>query len=204
MAEATARPDAAERIVVRSYRAVFALERRIYRIDNLTLNPSGVPLRGIVYAVAVALAVAVCSTLPVVGLGLRLLPWFVRLVGLPLALAAFACVVRIEGRVFHQAVGALLGFLLLPRERAGLGAASSRCGEVRAVGEVVFACCGSEGYPVRLRYRGPGVALVRGLAAPSQRGRCLTAFTGPGPAKAVAVPAGGVLELRPRPAGDGC
>ena len=30
--------------------SVFALERRIYRIDTLRLNPSGVPLRGIGYA----------------------------------------------------------------------------------------------------------------------------------------------------------
>jgi hypothetical protein len=35
---------------IRSYRAVFDLERRIYRIDRLRLNPSGVPVRGVIDA----------------------------------------------------------------------------------------------------------------------------------------------------------
>ena len=38
------------RIEVRSYRTVFDLERRLYRIDRLRLNPGGVPVRGIVTA----------------------------------------------------------------------------------------------------------------------------------------------------------
>ena len=36
-------------IEIRSYRAVFDLERRIYRVDRLRLNPGGVPVRGVVY-----------------------------------------------------------------------------------------------------------------------------------------------------------
>ena len=34
---------------IRSYRRVFDLERRVYSVDRLRLNPSGVPVRGIVY-----------------------------------------------------------------------------------------------------------------------------------------------------------
>ena len=34
---------------IRSYRRVFDLERRIYRVDRLRLNPGGVPVRGVVY-----------------------------------------------------------------------------------------------------------------------------------------------------------
>ena len=43
---------------------MFALERRIYRIDTLRLNPSGVPLRGIVYAAALVVAALVAGALP--------------------------------------------------------------------------------------------------------------------------------------------
>ena len=39
---------------VRSYRRVFDLERRIYSIDRMRLNPSGVPLRGVVYFLVLA------------------------------------------------------------------------------------------------------------------------------------------------------
>ena len=42
---------------IRSYRRVFDLERRIYRIDRLRLNPGGVPVRGVVYfLVAIVMA----------------------------------------------------------------------------------------------------------------------------------------------------
>jgi hypothetical protein len=31
---------------IRSFRRVFDLERRIYRVDRLRLNPGGIPVRG--------------------------------------------------------------------------------------------------------------------------------------------------------------
>ena len=34
-------------IEIRSYRRVFDLERRIYSIDRVRLNPGGVPVRGV-------------------------------------------------------------------------------------------------------------------------------------------------------------
>ncbi len=40
-------------IEIRSYRAVFDLERRIYRVDQLRLNPGGIPVRGVVYFLAI-------------------------------------------------------------------------------------------------------------------------------------------------------
>ncbi len=49
---------------IRSFRSVFALERRIYRIDTLRLNPAGVPLRGIAYAVALVLLALVGGAVP--------------------------------------------------------------------------------------------------------------------------------------------
>ena len=44
---------------IRSYRAVFDLERRIYRVDRMRLNPAGVPVRGIVYFLALLAAIVV-------------------------------------------------------------------------------------------------------------------------------------------------
>ena len=40
-------------IEIRSYRRVFDLERRVYSVDRLRLNPGGVPVRGIVYLLAI-------------------------------------------------------------------------------------------------------------------------------------------------------
>jgi hypothetical protein len=74
---------AGEQITIHSYRAVFDLERRIYRIDTLRLNPAGVPLRGILYAAVLALLALVVCRLGALGWPLRALPWYVRLVLAP-------------------------------------------------------------------------------------------------------------------------
>ena len=92
---------------VRSYRAVFELERRVYRIDTIRLNPGGVPLRGIVYAAAAVVMSLVAGRLPPVRLILGPLPWYVRYLGLPIGLAAVAAIARIDGRPFHLAAWAL-------------------------------------------------------------------------------------------------
>lgn len=88
---------------IRSYRRVFALERRLYRIDSIPLNPNGVPLRGIAYFAALLAMALVMSRLTLVGAAVRLLPWYVRELAGP-ALGAFVLTaVRIEGRPFHLA-----------------------------------------------------------------------------------------------------
>ncbi|HEY1689040.1 MAG TPA: hypothetical protein VGF95_09285 [Solirubrobacteraceae bacterium] len=106
---------------IHSYRAVFDLERRIYRIDRLRLNPNGVPLRGIVYCLALALAVAILSSLPLLRAGLQLVPWYLRELGLPGAAGALLTVVRIEGRPFHLAALALFAHTFTPRLLTGAG-----------------------------------------------------------------------------------
>lgn len=106
---------------IHSYRAVFDLERRIYRVDRLRLNPSGVPMRGVVYCIAVAVAVAVLSGLPLLGAGLTLIPWYLRELALPGMLAALLTVMRIEGRPFHLAALALLAHASAPRLLTGAG-----------------------------------------------------------------------------------
>src|SRR3954467_9308640 len=91
-------------VEIRSYRPVFDLERRLYRIDRLRLNPGGVPVRGIVYGVGLTIIVAVLAALPLLGWPLRALPWPARHLLLPTLLAAALTVVRVDGRPWHVAV----------------------------------------------------------------------------------------------------
>jgi hypothetical protein len=148
-------------IEVPSYRAVFDLERRVYRIDRLRLNPGGVPLRGFVYCAALALAMLVLAALPVSGLVLQLFPWYLRDIAVPAAGAALLSIVRVEGRCFH--------FAALSLARHALGARCSRgLRRCRALStgrrwhppELLFLPDGSDARLRRLRFTGPGAALV--------------------------------------------
>ena len=103
------------RIEVRSYRTVFDLERRLYRIDRVRLNPGGVPVRGVVYGVVLTVVVAVLAGLPVLGWPLRALPWPARHLLLPTVLAAALTVVRVDGRPCHVALRSLIELAIGPR-----------------------------------------------------------------------------------------
>lgn len=166
---------------IRSYRAVFDLERRIYRVDRIRLNPAGVPVRGVVYAlVLIAFVLAAGSQPPLRAIAERL-PWYLLDVGLPVGAAAVLCVVRIDGRPFHLAARALLGHRLAARQLGGLrplrGArlqvASPRDGKLGRARtehaapslrwwppEILLLPDGSDARMRRLRYVGPGAVLV--------------------------------------------
>lgn len=139
---------------IRSYRSVFDLERRIYQVDRVRLNPSGVPVRGAVYClVLVALALLV-GALPLLGVLVRVLPWYLRELAGPLGGAALLCALRIDGRPFHQAAGALVRYAAGPRLVHGDGSAGVPAQRWRP-GEMVVLPDGSEGRLRRLRYSGP-------------------------------------------------
>jgi hypothetical protein len=150
-----------ERLEVRSYRDVFALERRLYRIDTVRLNPGGVPIRGVVYCgVLLALLLALAS-LPVTGWFLALLPWYARDVVLPAGGAALLALVRVEGRAFHLAAYALARHVCSDRQLSGLVASSSvRAGRRWVPPELVLLADGSDARLRRLRFVGPGALLV--------------------------------------------
>lgn len=144
---------------IRSYRNVFDLERRIYRVDRLRLNPGGVPLRGIVYFLAILVTTLIAGHLPVFGAVSRVLPWYARDVGVPGALAALLTLIKIEGRSFHLAALALLRYVCAPRELAGprpRGPSDRRW----HLDELIVLADGSDARLRRLRYTGPGAVLV--------------------------------------------
>jgi hypothetical protein len=150
-----------EPLEIRSFRSVFDLERRVYRIDRFRLNPSGVPLRGIVYLIGLVVLARVLDALPLVGALLRMVPWWGRDLLAPTVVAAVLAVLRIEGRPAHLAVRSLVAHAASPHHLTGLQpCAPLRRGWVPA--SLTLIADGSEGTPRRLRYRGPGAVLVHG------------------------------------------
>ncbi len=173
---------------IRSYRAVFDLERRIYRIDRLRLNPGGIPVRGVVYCLAILTGLALAVALPLLGTAIRGLPWYLRDLLLPAGGAALLTMIRVEGRPFHLAAAALARHALGPRRLAGLTTAfdggapetARRAGRPRSPGasparvwrpeELLVLPDGSDPRLRGLRFTGPGAVLVRVAHERSTRG----------------------------------
>jgi hypothetical protein len=149
---------------IRSYRAVFDLERRIYRVDELRLNPGGIPVRGVVYFLAILLAMLIAGGLPLVGAAIGALPWYLRDLALPVVSATVLSVIRIEGRPFHLAAYALLRYQAGSRRLIGDQPAGVRpCGgpgECWRPEEILLLPDGSDAGMRRLRYTGPGAVLI--------------------------------------------
>ncbi len=144
---------------VRSYRTVFDLERRIYRIDRVRLNPAGIPVRGVVYFLLLLTVIAGLERLPGLGSVIGAVPWYVRNVGAPAGCAALLVLVRVEGRSSHLAAQALLAHLLTPRHLRGLAAAARDTACWRPP-ELVALADGSDPRMRRVRFTGPGAVLV--------------------------------------------
>jgi hypothetical protein len=142
-------------IEVRSYRGVFALERRVYRIDSLRLHPAGVPLRGVAYVLALILASIAFGSLPPISL----IPWYVRSGAIPLVLGGVLTAMRIDGRTVHLSLRALLGWRLGPRSLTRF----AKTPRARTRWRPPALLCipdGSDASLRAIRYRGPGVALI--------------------------------------------
>jgi hypothetical protein len=144
---------------IRSFRRVFDLERRIYSVDTLRLNPGGVPVRGVAYFFALLCSALVASRLPLGGLLIGMVPWYLVDLAAPLIGAALLSVLRLDGRTFHLGARALLLFWTGPRRLGGL----RRCDPIGLVWHpdpIVLLPDGSDGRMRRLRYKGPGAVLV--------------------------------------------
>lgn len=97
-----ARPD--ERLVIRSYRRVFQIDRRIYRVDRWALPvPDGISLRSIAYAAVALCLILLLGAFPGPAQLLSLLSPPLRYVVLPIAVAMLLRNVTPDGRVAHRA-----------------------------------------------------------------------------------------------------
>jgi hypothetical protein len=150
---------------IRSYRRVFDLERRIYRVDRLRLNPGGIPVRGVVYFLAILAASLVSARLPVLAIVARAMPWYLRDLALPGLGAALLTIIRVEGRPFHLAARAIVRFRANPRSGTALhhrrssgGGGSARSWRPE---RILMLPDGSDARMRRLRFTGPGALLVR-------------------------------------------
>ncbi len=144
---------------IRSYRRVFDLERRVYSVDRIRLNPGGVPVRGIVYLVVLVLATTIAARLPVSGTALALVPWYLRELALPAVLAAALATIRLDGRAFHLAALAGARALCRPRRTTSLQR-PSRTGSRWRPPELLFLPDGSDARLRALRYVGPGAVRI--------------------------------------------
>jgi hypothetical protein len=147
-------------IAIDSYRSVFDLERRIYRVDKLRLNPSGVPVRGVAYFTALLLVALVAASAPMLGPVVGLLPWYLRDLVSPAAGAALFAAIRIEGRPFHLAAWTLARYVCGPSRLLGHRRAP-KSGREWCPPPVLLLPDGSEGRLRRLRCTGPGAVRVR-------------------------------------------
>jgi hypothetical protein len=146
-------------IELRSYRRVFDLERRVYSIDRLRLNPGGVPIRGLIYFLILLAIDLIAGRLPLIRSVVALAPWFVRDLLLPGAAATLLSVIRVEGRAFHAAAYSVLRFRLGPRRLAGFRGCASIGGRWYPP-DILMLPDGSEAELRRLRYTGPGAVRV--------------------------------------------
>jgi TcpE family len=189
-----------ERLVIRSYRRVFEVDRRIYRVDRWALPvPGGVPLRGLGYFIATLLFVVLGGRVPGLAPLLGLLSAPLRYVVLPLAVAVLGTQVAPDGRSAHRFAWDWLRLRMRARRRcAGRvvtlegepvnwdGAlatcwdehgTSLRRAQVRGPARVTFA--------VPVRFEGAGSRLVARSTAVSEA------------SQAVVMGGGEVLEVRP-------
>lgn len=121
-------------IEIRSYRQVFALERRLYRIEGLRLNPAGIPLRGIGCFLVLACAGLLLGRVPLAGDAVAVVPWYLREGAVPALGAFLLTAVRVEGRPLHVAAVALIRWRMGARELCGLRATSRSCWQPKGEG----------------------------------------------------------------------
>jgi hypothetical protein len=195
-------------MVIRSFRRVFDLERRIYRLDALRLNPGGVPVRVLVYFLALLLGFVLVARLPVLGEALSLAPWYLRDLALPAICAAGLAALRVDGRPGHLAAYAIARIWLQPRHLVG-GRPRPRPPERWWPPDFVLLPDGAEGCLRRMRYDGPGQAMIAvahrrvaatrpHVAAPARAVIAVSATTAarrPRALRVIVLPLGGRLEL---------
>ena len=108
-----------ERVPVRSYRSIFSVDRRIYKVERWRLPvPGGVPLSALLYFAAAVAAVVVLRRVPVLGDLLGAIHPAYLYVILPAAVAVFGTRVAPDGRAAHRFARDWLAFHIRSHRRS--------------------------------------------------------------------------------------
>jgi hypothetical protein len=143
---------------IRSYRRVFDLERRIYRVDQVRLNPGGIPVRGVAYFLVIAMTSLAAARTPGLRTAAAAVPWYLRDLAFPVVLASLLTAMRVDGRPFHLAALSLARLVLESRHVDPLGGRRERdaCGHRWHPQPVLMLADGSDHRLRRAKYTGPG------------------------------------------------
>src|SRR4051794_24021445 len=158
---------------IRSFRVVFALERRIHHIDHWRIPvPYGLPVRALAYAVAALAVIVIAGRLPLVGDVVGLVPAPLRLVVWPGAAGFALSRLRVDGRPAHAFLLAMARYRAGPRYLSAFRAAP-RPGTRLRVGDPLAFMPDERGAQVRRgRVRGPvRIRLAYPMAAEQRGGR---------------------------------
>ena len=185
------------KLILRSYRLAFEVERRIHRVDRFRIPvPYGIPLVALGYWAVVMVVFLIAGAMPVLGTLLSALPWPLRLILLPGLVTRALCHKRADGRPAHEAMTGYLTFLLSTKHLVGLAAAPHEDGHLDAL-----AVAGDEHsarWP-RGVVRGPCTVLLRRPARVEVRARVVSVVPLAGDElrepQEVALPAGSRMEV---------
>lgn len=165
--------DPGDRMMIRSFRVVFELERRIHKLDRWRIPvPYGVPIRGVAYAVCALVAVVLIGRIPLVRGALDLLPPPVRFVLVPIGLAYLLDQVRVDGRPAHAVVAAWLRVRLAPARLVAFRPAPAP-GRFASFGDITVVADERSARYRRARINGPASVLLRYPARAWRRGAAL-------------------------------
>jgi hypothetical protein len=186
-------------MLIRSYRRVFEVDRRIYRVDRWALPVlGGVPLRAVGYFVASLLGVLAAGALPLVGEALDVVSPPLRFVVVPLAFAVLGTQVAPDGRAAHRFAWDWLRLRLRARRRCAGRVVPLDCEPVAWHGELPVRWDGDGAQLRRGRVRGPArVTFATPVRLSVGRGRLVARTHRDGDAGQSLVLCGGtVLEVR--------
>jgi len=161
-----------DQLLLRSYRRVFRIERRLYRIEDWRLPlPGGVPLRAVAYFFVAELCVLVLAQLPGTGQALSLLPVEWRYGILPIGCAMAGWWASPDGRPAHRFAVTWLRMQVRRRRRRAGRAVRAEGERLELADGLAVRSSGPGSRLVRARVRGPGrLELAEPLVLRSRRG----------------------------------
>lgn len=159
---------------VRSFRVVFRLERRLYKVQRWRIPvPHGIPVRGLGYGVGVLAVLLLISRVPVLGAAVAHVPAPVRFVIAPVLVAGALARLSVDGRPAHRHLSAWVRHRLNADEVSAFRPIGGVGSEHRFLDPVPVVPDASGAVYRRAHVRGPASLVVRYPARMRGRGRRL-------------------------------